>query len=48
MATCRNKRTPSAVSRDAEMAAKQAFPKAKSDNVFGQRPKTSKMFCTGF
>jgi DNA invertase Pin-like site-specific DNA recombinase len=29
------------------MAAKQAFPKAKSDNVFGQRRKPSKMFRAG-
>jgi hypothetical protein len=29
------------------MAAKRAFPKAKSDNVFGQRRKPSKMFRVG-
>jgi putative DNA-invertase from lambdoid prophage Rac len=29
------------------MPAKQAFPKAKSDNVFGQRRKRTKMFRTG-
>src|SRR5579862_8178074 len=29
------------------MAAKQAFPKAKSDNVFGQLQKSSKMFRAG-
>src|ERR1700688_4100131 len=29
------------------MAAKQAFPKAKSDDVFGQRRKLSKMFRAG-
>src|SRR6202166_2466791 len=29
------------------MAAKRAFPKAKSDNVFGQRRRPSKMFCVG-
>ena len=30
-----------------EMAAKRAFPKAKSDHVFGQRRKPSKMFRAG-
>ena len=30
-----------------EMAAKRAFPKAKSDHVFGQRRKPSKMFRVG-
>jgi putative DNA-invertase from lambdoid prophage Rac len=29
------------------MAAKRAFPKAKSDNVFGQRRKPAKMFRAG-
>jgi hypothetical protein len=29
------------------MAAKQAFPKAKSGNVFGQARKTAKMFRAG-
>jgi DNA invertase Pin-like site-specific DNA recombinase len=29
------------------MAAKRAFPKAKSDNVFGQARKSAKMFCVG-
>ena len=29
------------------MAAKRAFPKAKSDNVFGQRRRPSKMFRVG-
>src|ERR1017187_4264372 len=29
------------------MAAKQAFPKAKSDNVFGQRRRPAKMFRAG-
>jgi predicted site-specific integrase-resolvase len=29
------------------MAAKQAFPKAESDNVFGQRRKPSKTFRAG-
>jgi predicted site-specific integrase-resolvase len=29
------------------MAAKQAFPKAKSDNVFGQPRKQPKMFRAG-
>jgi len=29
------------------MAAKRAFPKAKSDNVFGQARKPSKMFRAG-
>ena len=29
------------------MAAKRAFPKAKSDNVFGQRRRSSKMFRAG-
>jgi DNA invertase Pin-like site-specific DNA recombinase len=29
------------------MAAKRAFPKAKSDNVFGQRHRPSKMFRVG-
>src|SRR5450631_3927897 len=29
------------------MAAKRAFPKAKSGNVFGQRRKQPKMFCVG-
>ena len=30
------------------MPAKQAFQKAKSDNVFGQRRKPVKMFRVGF
>jgi hypothetical protein len=29
------------------MAAKRAFPKAKSDHVFGQRRKLPKMFRAG-
>ena len=29
------------------MAAKRAFPKAKSDNVFGQARKSAKMFRAG-
>ena len=29
------------------MAAKRAFPKAKSDNVFGQPRKSAKMFRAG-
>jgi predicted site-specific integrase-resolvase len=33
--------------RHCEMAAKQAFLKAKSDNVFGQRPKQPKMLRAG-
>jgi len=33
--------------RHSEMAAKRAFPKAKSDHVFGQRRKPSKMFRAG-
>ena len=33
--------------RHSRMAEKRAFPKAKSDNVFGQRRKPSKMFRVG-
>jgi hypothetical protein len=32
------------VGRHSEMAAKRAFPKAKSHNVFGQARKSAKMF----
>ena len=35
------------VGRHPEMAAKRASPKAKSDNVFGQARKPTKMFRAG-